>query len=202
MEFQLSYFKSWKMMLWKCYTQYANKFGKCSSGHRMGKGQFSFQSIRKTMPKNVQSLVRELRSLMLCGVTKIKKKKSSESWENTIITEYVTPSPYPSNTVFLTISFALKIISILCDGDMLDQVLERLKALTSSIKHSRLTLSHSVMWNLSSRPDLSPELHTRVLFQFTNETLLCNQSPQSLELKTTNICYLTYFPRVRNLGLS
>ena len=27
MEFQLSYFKSWKMMLWKCYTQYASKFG-------------------------------------------------------------------------------------------------------------------------------------------------------------------------------
>ena len=25
MEFQLSYFKSWKMMLWKCYTQYASK---------------------------------------------------------------------------------------------------------------------------------------------------------------------------------
>ena len=28
MEFQLSYFKSWKMMLWKCYTQYASKFRK------------------------------------------------------------------------------------------------------------------------------------------------------------------------------
>ena len=34
MEFQLSYFKSWKMMLWKCCTQYASKFGKLSSGHR------------------------------------------------------------------------------------------------------------------------------------------------------------------------
>ena len=32
MEFQLSYFKSWKMMLWKCCTQYASKFGKLSSG--------------------------------------------------------------------------------------------------------------------------------------------------------------------------
>ena len=41
-EFQLSYFKSWKMMLWKCCTQYASKFGKLSSGHRTGKGQFSF----------------------------------------------------------------------------------------------------------------------------------------------------------------
>ena len=34
MEFQLNYFKSWKMMLWKCCTQYASKFGKLSSGHR------------------------------------------------------------------------------------------------------------------------------------------------------------------------
>ena len=34
MEFQLSYLKSWKMMLWKCCTQYASKFGKLSSGHR------------------------------------------------------------------------------------------------------------------------------------------------------------------------
>ena len=31
------------------------KFGKLSSGHRTGKGQFSFQSQRKAMPKNVQT---------------------------------------------------------------------------------------------------------------------------------------------------
>ena len=49
MKFQLSYFKSWKMMLWKCCTQYANKFGKVSSGHKTGKGQFSFQSQRRAM---------------------------------------------------------------------------------------------------------------------------------------------------------
>ena len=34
MEFQLSYFKSWKMMLWEFCTQYASKFGKLGSGHR------------------------------------------------------------------------------------------------------------------------------------------------------------------------
>ena len=34
-------------MLWKCCTQYASKFGKLSSGHRTGKGQFSFQSQRQ-----------------------------------------------------------------------------------------------------------------------------------------------------------
>ena len=55
MEFQLSYFKSWKMMLWKSSTQYASNFGKLSRGHRTGKGQFSFQSQRKAMPKNTQT---------------------------------------------------------------------------------------------------------------------------------------------------
>ena len=40
MEFQLSYFKSWKMMLWKCCTWYATEFGKLSSGHMTGKGVF------------------------------------------------------------------------------------------------------------------------------------------------------------------
>ena len=43
-EFQLSCFKSQKMMLWKCCTQYTSKFGKLSSGHRTGKCLFSFQS--------------------------------------------------------------------------------------------------------------------------------------------------------------
>ena len=42
-------------MLWKCYNQYARNSGKLSSGHRTGKGQFSFQSQRKAMPKNVQT---------------------------------------------------------------------------------------------------------------------------------------------------
>ena len=35
--------------------QYASKSGKISSGHRTGKGQFSFQSQRKAMPKNAQT---------------------------------------------------------------------------------------------------------------------------------------------------
>ena len=42
-------------MLWKCCTQYASKFRKPSSGHRTGKGQFSFQTRRKAMPKNAQT---------------------------------------------------------------------------------------------------------------------------------------------------
>ena len=36
-------------------TQYASKSGKLSSGHRTGKGQFSFQSQRKEMPKIAQT---------------------------------------------------------------------------------------------------------------------------------------------------
>ena len=39
----------------KYCTQYASKFGKLSSGHRTGKGQFSFQSQRKAIPKNAQT---------------------------------------------------------------------------------------------------------------------------------------------------
>ena len=42
-------------MLWKCCTQYASKFGKLSSCHWTGKGQFSFQSQRKAMPKNSET---------------------------------------------------------------------------------------------------------------------------------------------------
>ena len=37
------------------HSKYASKFGKLSSGHRTGKGQFSFQSQRKAMPKNAQT---------------------------------------------------------------------------------------------------------------------------------------------------
>ena len=39
----------------KCCTQYVSKFGKLSSGHRTWKGQFSFLSQRKTVPKNVKT---------------------------------------------------------------------------------------------------------------------------------------------------
>ena len=42
-------------MLLEFCTQYASKFGKLSSGHGTGKGEFSFQSQRRAMPKNVQT---------------------------------------------------------------------------------------------------------------------------------------------------
>ena len=37
------------------HSIWASKFGKLSSGHRTGKGQFSFQSQRRAVPKNVQT---------------------------------------------------------------------------------------------------------------------------------------------------
>ena len=65
MEFQLSCFKSWKMMLWKCCTSYASKFGKLSSSRKTGKGQFSLQCRRKAMPKNAQTTAQLHSSRML-----------------------------------------------------------------------------------------------------------------------------------------
>ena len=41
----------------ECCTQYARKFGKLRSAQRTGKCQFSFQSQRKTTPKNAQTTV-------------------------------------------------------------------------------------------------------------------------------------------------
>ena len=49
----------------KCCIQYASKFGKLSSCHRTGKGQFSFQSQRKPMPKNSQTTTQLHSSHML-----------------------------------------------------------------------------------------------------------------------------------------
>ena len=54
MEFQLSHFKSPKL---KCYPQYVSRLEKLSNGYRTGKGQFSFQSQRSAVPKNVQTIV-------------------------------------------------------------------------------------------------------------------------------------------------
>ena len=42
----------------KVQHQYVSKSGKLSSGHRTGKGQFSFQSQRKAMPKNAQTIAK------------------------------------------------------------------------------------------------------------------------------------------------
>ena len=41
----------------KCCIQYVSELGKLSSSHRAGKGQFSLQSQRRAMPKNVQTTI-------------------------------------------------------------------------------------------------------------------------------------------------
>ena len=40
----------------KVLPQYASKFGKLNSGHKTGKGQCSFQSLRKAMPVQFSSV--------------------------------------------------------------------------------------------------------------------------------------------------
>ena len=49
----------------KALHSICHQFGKLSSGHRTGKGQFSFQSQRKAMPKNVQTTTQLHSSHML-----------------------------------------------------------------------------------------------------------------------------------------
>ena len=49
----------------KVLQSYTHKFGKLSSGHRTGKGQFSFQSQGKAIPKNVQTTTQLHSSHML-----------------------------------------------------------------------------------------------------------------------------------------
>ena len=48
-------FQSLKDDAVKVLHSISSKFGKLSSGHRTGKGQFSFQSQRKAVPKNAQT---------------------------------------------------------------------------------------------------------------------------------------------------
>ena len=68
-------------MLWKCCTQYASKFGKLSSGHRTGKGRFSFQSQRKAMPKSFQTTAQLHSSHMLAKwCSKFSKPGFNSTW--------------------------------------------------------------------------------------------------------------------------
>ena len=69
-------------MLWECCTQYDRKFGKLSSGHRDGKGQFLFQSQRKAMPKNVKTTTQLHSSHVLAKWC----SKSSETGFNSTLT--------------------------------------------------------------------------------------------------------------------
>ena len=64
----------------QCCTQYARKFGKLSSSHRTGKGQFSFQFQRKAMPKKVQTTAQLHWSLRyLGGEDPLEKEMATQS---------------------------------------------------------------------------------------------------------------------------
>ena len=54
----------------KVLHSYANTLRKLSSGHRTGKGQFSFQSQRRETPKNVQTITK------LCSPHTLAKQRS------------------------------------------------------------------------------------------------------------------------------
>ena len=66
------------MML--CYIEYAKKFGKISNGHRTGEDQFSFQSQRRAMTKNVQTTAQLHSFHMLANLSKFFKLSYSSTW--------------------------------------------------------------------------------------------------------------------------
>ena len=56
-------------------SQYPSIFGKLGSGHRTGKGgQFSFQSQRRAMPKNVQNTTQSHSSHTLAGASLVAQR--------------------------------------------------------------------------------------------------------------------------------
>ena len=68
-------------MLLKCCTQYASKFGKLSNGEITGKGQFSFQSQRRAMSKNVLTTMQLYSSHLLARqCSKFSKPGFSNTW--------------------------------------------------------------------------------------------------------------------------
>ena len=62
-----------------CCIQYVSKFGKLGSGHSAGKSQFSFQSKRKAIPKNVQPILPLCSSHLLARSCSISFKLSFNS---------------------------------------------------------------------------------------------------------------------------
>ena len=64
----LSKYVWWGHELKSGELQYVSKFGKLSSGHSTGKGQFSLQSQRRAMPKTVQTTIQLHSSHMLARV--------------------------------------------------------------------------------------------------------------------------------------
>ena len=73
----------WTMMLWKCCTQYARKFGKLSSGYRTGKGQFCsnyFFPPKKTNAKNCSNYCK---IALISHASKVSSKSSKPGFNST-----------------------------------------------------------------------------------------------------------------------
>ena len=81
MAFQLSYFKSWKMMLWKCRTQHVSKLEISAVATGLEHGPFSFQSQRKVMPKNAQTTTQLHSSHMLVMDRAMATHSSALAWK-------------------------------------------------------------------------------------------------------------------------
>ena len=60
-------------MLLKCGTQYVSKFGKLISGHRNGKGQFSFQ-LKKKKKGNAKECSNYRRVALISHISKVMLK--------------------------------------------------------------------------------------------------------------------------------
>ena len=67
--------------LLKCCTHYVSKFGKLSSGHGTGKGQFAFHSQRKAMSKKAQTAAQSHSSHTLAKqCSKFSKSSINSTW--------------------------------------------------------------------------------------------------------------------------
>ena len=122
-------------MLWKCYTQYASKFGKLSSGYRSGKGQFSIQSQGKV--KVVQWC------LTVCDPMDYSLSGSSVLESSRILVEL----PFPLQATFPTqgsnpdLLHCRQILDHLCNREI--PILKKGNAKECSDYHTILHISHA-----------------------------------------------------------
>ena len=80
MEFQLSYFKSYKIMLWKCCIQYTSKFWKLSSGQQDWK-----RSVFNSNPKkgNAKKRSHYCTTALISHASKVMLKLSKPGFNST-----------------------------------------------------------------------------------------------------------------------
>ena len=98
--------------------QYANKFGKLSSGHRTGKSQFSFQSQRKAMLKSVQNYMigisNFLKRFLVCPILLFPLFLCIVHLERLSYLSLLISGTLHSVGIFFPFSFAFHFSSFLC----------------------------------------------------------------------------------------